>query len=467
MQEVTLPQVLEARENRVALQRQLLQQHAVPLICFTMNIAGPVKVSPLIERAFYEGVRLLDEALADLPVRHREITVAATGCQAMLAVDTTAATLKAVCTALEEGSLLGRLFDMDVLDTDGHKLSRVTERGCLVCGKPGRTCAAGRLHSVEQLQAATATLITEHFFPTDVERIARIARESLLAEVYTTPKPGLVDRRNNGSHTDMTVATFEKSAHALTPYFRHCVELGHQTANASPSETFQQLRTSGMQAEQTMYRATDGINTHKGAIFSFGVLCGALGRLWRAERPTVDLAALLSECAAMTREAVHRDFEATNTTTAGGRLYRELGLVGIRGEVASGFPSVRAIGLPLYSRARARGLDHNDAGVLTLLHLIAAVQDTNLYHRGGAEGAAFAKESAKALLARTELPSSEDIDRLDDAFIARRLSPGGCADLLAVTYFLSRIGMAEGSSGTEQHESPPNITDAGLVSSRV
>ena len=134
----------------------------------------------------------------------------------------------------------------------------------------------------------------------------------------------------------------------------------------------------------------------------------------------------------MTAEG-HKGFKAATGKTAGERLYLQYGIRGIRGEAADGFPSVKNIGLPHFRQARAEGVSQNGAGVLTLLHLIAQVQDTTLYHRGGCDGAQWAAAAAKKLL---PCPSNAQIAQLDDAFIARNLSPGGCADLLAATYFL-------------------------------
>ena len=123
-------------------------------------------------------------------------------------------------------------------------------------------------------------------------------------------------------------------------------------------------------------------------------------------------------------------------TTAGERLYLTRGITGIRGEAAAGLPAVTNVGLPVFRDCLAKGYSPNDAGAVTLLHLIARVADTNLYHRGGEEGAAWAAKEAEKLL---PAPAMEQIEALDDAFIRRNLSPGGCADLLAVTYFLHAL----------------------------
>ena len=184
-----------------------------------------------------------------------------------------------------------------------------------------------------------------------------------------------------------------------------------------------------------MYAATGGVNTHKGAIFTLGILCGSIGRLWSAESPVPALTLLLRECAAVGQAAI-ADFATTDCTTAGQKLYQQKGLRGIRGEVAEGLPGVASIALPALEKGIVKGLSLNDAAACALIQLIARVEDTSLYHRGGEAGAAFAKEAAKNLGA---FPTMSQIEALDDVFIARNLSPGGCADLLAATLFLHKI----------------------------
>ena len=431
--EVSLHQILQAREARARQQQALLGKYRLPLVCFTMNIAGPVKTTPLIARGFYAGLDQLNQQLPFEETCFLKTQELPTGCEAVFAVDAPARELKRICTDIEENHPLGRLFDMDVIDIDGTKLERETQRGCLICGAPGRLCSATRAHSVEQLQAVTTDLLAQYFRRCDPEWIGALATQSLIDEVHTTPKPGLVDRRNNGSHKDMDLALFETSAKALQPYFQRCVEIGQETAALSPEDTFSALREAGIQAEDVMFRATKGVNTHKGAIYVLGLLCGSIGRLWSAEKPVATVDAILEESKNMACDAVQKDFACATGKTAGERLYLQQGIRGIRGEAADGFPSVGNIGLPAFRQALADGLSPNDAGAIALLHLIANAQDTNLYHRGGCDGAQWSAAAAKSLLPH---PSNGQIAELDDAFIARNLSPGGCADLLAATYFL-------------------------------
>ena len=442
--EVTLEEMLAAREQRAAEQQRLLAQYRKTLVCFTLNIPGPVKTAPDIVRAFGEGLAALDHRLPRGSVLYRSARTPFTGCQAFYVVDRPPQAVKKICMDIEEGCPLGRLFDMDVLTPEGVKLDRpagrAAARGCIVCGAPGRDCAARRLHSVDQLQKAARGIVEAHFARADGQRIASLAVGSLLDEVATTPKPGLVDRANTGSHRDMDIFTFNASAAALYPYFLRCFELGRGGREQPREVLFDALREAGLQAEVQMYAATGGVNTHKGMIYTLGILCGAWGRLWTAAQPSPGAQALCRACGALAAASAGEDLrriaEEGAADTAGARLYRSQGLTGIRGEAAAGLPSVTRWALPAYRQALDGGRSRNDAGAAALIHLIAHVDDTNLYHRGGRAGALWAAQAARELLDRSPLPTPAEIARLDEEFIRRDLSPGGCADLLAVTYFL-------------------------------
>lgn len=439
MTEVTIQDILDARENRVARQKDMLCRYNFPLISFTMNIAGPIKNTPLVERSFFEGIRLLKEHLPKNSIIKEETYIASTGCEALFCVKCEASFLKDICTFVEDCLTLGRLFDMDVIDIDGEKIERETPRTCLVCGAPGRTCAAGRHHPVSELQAVTNRIMENYFFLIDKDRVSALAEKSLLDEVYTTPKPGLVDTRNNGSHTDMDITTFEKSANSLKSYFGDCFSIGKNTSRLSPEETFPLLKKAGIKAEKAMYDATKGVNTHKGAIYSMGILCGATGRLWTGATFLANADEICQESARIVKSAVDEDFKRIDGTTAGGKFYLKHGFGGIRGEVASGFDSVIKTSLPVYKYLIKKGFTENDAGAITLLHLIANVKDTNLYHRGGIHTAEEAQERVSEFLKYNPYPKKEQVELLDNFFIEKNLSPGGCADLLAVTYFLYEI----------------------------
>lgn len=438
--EPTLLEILDAREKRAEKQKQLLSRYGQPLLCFTMNIPGPVKLDRDIRLGFYVGCRLLDDALRGLKLLYREEEVAVTGCQAWYVVEAPARQLKEIAVDLEETDLIGRLFDMDVLDTDGKKLSREDmgkpRRKCLLCNNDAAVCARSRAHGLEQLQDRTGFLLYMAARQYHCEYIAVRAWLALQQEVSTTPKPGLVDRSNNGAHKDMDLRHFFISANALRPYFADCAREGYLTRDLPPEETFQKLRPLGMEAEKTMLEATGGVNTHKGAIFSLGLLCAAAGRL-----PAEDLTPekLLRECAVMTKGLTERDLgHVTRETaaTAGEKLYALYGVTGIRGQAEAGFPAVRDTGLPVLRQGLKQGLSLNDAGCATLLHLLCAAEDTNLIKRGGMETAQQIRQEIRVLLDAEPYPAPDKISALDGEFIKKNLSPGGSADLLALTYFL-------------------------------
>lgn len=447
-QEITLSEILSAREERVALQNALLEQYRVPVISFTMNMAGPVKLTALSHRAFAWGIEQLRLGFSQnkFSVLAEQSRSLPTGDEAYFAVDAPAERVKALCVEIEESGPMGRFFDMDVIGADGRKLERATERACIVCHRPGRDCASRRLHTVAELQAATSAELARGLQELARRHVAALATQALLGEVAVTPKPGLVDRSNNGAHRDMDYFTFLSSASSLHSYWEQCFDRGREDTTPSaengfrsPGESFSALRPIGRQAEREMLAATGGINTHKGAIFTLGVLCGALGRCWRAETGFQPVDIILEEASAMTREILAAELPAADWNTAGEDLYRKYGTRGIRGEVANGLPAVRDVSLPLFRRLLARGLDRNHAAAVTLLHLIAELEDTNLLHRGGPDGAAWAKHAATELIADGSIPSIASISELDRQFIQRNLSPGGCADLLAVTLFLEAL----------------------------
>ena len=402
---ITLEQMLLARDRRSSRQAALLSRYGRPVISFTMNIAGPVKDSPLIRYAFRSGLRQLEA----LPCAQlcREVIFEPTGPEALLVYETQdARLLKAFCIRLESEGEAGRLFDLDVLDANGEKLSRETGRTCLVCGGPVSVCSRSRAHGLEAITARTRAIL-EAFA---AETLGEMAENALLAEVHFTPKPGLVDEANNGAHRDMDVPLFERSAHALRPCFEEFVRLGIQ--GASPAA----LQQAGVRAEQAMFAATGGVNTHKGAIYSGALLLHAAGRLLSGEEEGD-----LYELAAQTAAAI-----PAPTGTHGAAVRAQCG--GICTEAVSGYPTAQAV---LRQLRQSGPLD-------ALLLSMSRLDDSTLWHRGGAEGAQLVRSRAADILAAPASEREARTRRLDAELIERNLSPGGSADLLAMAFFLEK-----------------------------
>ncbi|RAT18001.1 triphosphoribosyl-dephospho-CoA synthase [Lonsdalea populi] len=257
--------------------------------------------------------------------------------------------------------------------------------------------------------------------------------QALTVEVMLTPKPGLVDRANNGAHHDMDVPLFQKSIRAMTPWLRRFIDVGYEHADASPKQLLAQVRPVGIACEQAMLAATQGVNTHKGGIFACGLLCSAAGWL-AANGVALTQRSLCQTVADMCRDLVRDElFPSRRAATAGEQLFQRYGLTGARGEAASGFQTVTRLALPAYRQALSE-YDREMALLHTLVVLMAHNPDTNIVSRGGMEGLAFVQRYAADLLAQgVTIPRLQAMDR---ALTARHLSPGGTADLLALTWLL-------------------------------
>lgn len=440
---VTLAEMLDARERRAFRQQELLARYQMPMVCFTMNIPGPVKNNALIRQGFELGKQYLKEQLDSLKIQPACFTETSepTGNEAYYLIDRDYLLVKEITCGIEDIAPLGRLFDMDVLKPNGEKAERqelgLSPRPCLICGKPAAACARSRAHKVEELQEKTWDILAQAVEEEDAALAARLACRALLYEVCTTPKPGLVDREGNGSHQDMDIFTFMDSASALWPYFESCTRIGRQTASQRAGDTFGQIRFAGRRAEAAMFSATKGVNTHKGAIFSMGILCAALGRLSRDQWKCPDR--VLDECKAMARGLIARDFAGLteeNAVTMGQKLYLRHQITGVRGQMEAGLPAVRDVGLPVLKEGIARGLSVNDAGCGALLALITAAADTNLIARSSLKTQQEIAGQVKKLLEKHPYPDRQALSQLDSEFVERNLSPGGSADLLAVCYLL-------------------------------
>jgi len=258
------------------------------------------------------------------------------------------------------------------------------------------------------------------------QRIARLAVRSLYAELALYPKPGLVSFVDNGSHDDMTAVTFLRSLFALRRYFLRITRAGIEDA------PFHGLKDLGIEAEARMLRATDGINTHRGAIFCLGMLCAAIGRC-QADGVALTPAAIQAMLLRCWGAALGAHSGDIVTQSHGAIALRRYAASGAREEGARGFPSVFDVGLPAFYRALAAGRGARRARIDALFALMAHVSDTNVYHRGGVEGAQTVRRAARAFIARggTAAPDWEARALIcHRTFVAARLSPGGAADLL-------------------------------------
>ena len=266
---------------------------------------------------------------------------------------------------------------------------------------------------------------------------------ALLREALLTPKPGLVDRDNSGAHRDMNVTTFVASARAIAPWMEVFFLAGARGEDLPPRAALALLRPLGVACERAMLAATGGANTHKGAIFAFGLALGAAGRLF-ARGAALDCAAICAEIAVMCQNLVAHEMAGPQAEdSAGVRAFRAYGFAGARGEAARGYPLVRLVALPAYERALAEGVGRDEALLIALLHLFERASDTNLLSRGGMEAVLYVRLRATEFLRAGRGPDLKArLSELNRDFVARNLSPGGSADLLSLMWFFHRLPVA-------------------------
>ncbi|MCZ2495806.1 triphosphoribosyl-dephospho-CoA synthase MdcB [Xylophilus sp. Kf1] len=272
------------------------------------------------------------------------------------------------------------------------------------------------------------------------EAIGKAAVLSLYDELALAPKPGLVSFVDTGSHADMDADTFMRSLFALRHYFVRIAELGAARAD------FAALEACGVAAEARMLAATGGVNTHRGAIFTLGLLCAAAaagGADTAAATPATPTAlrgTLLRHWGAALEARSHRV-----STLPGGIAARRHGLRSASQEAAAGFPVLFDTAVPALSAALDAGLAPSAARLQALFSVMAVLDDSNIAHRGGLPGLRHAQASARAFLARGGMHRADGLaaaQAVHRDFVARRLSPGGAADLLAAACWLQRIGGA-------------------------
>ena len=264
------------------------------------------------------------------------------------------------------------------------------------------------------------------------ERLAALARQALIAEVELTPKPGLVDRRGAGAHHDLSLVLMRQSATAIEPYFAamaSCSEGQHLDCNLRA-----QLAALGRHAERAMYQATQGSNAHKGAIWILGLLVSAAIRVPSGNAH--DIAAVAGAIARLPDRAQPR------LLTHGDMVCHRYGAGGARTEASTNFPHIIRCGLPMLHDRRARKYPEEICRLDALLSLMAELDDTCVLYRGGVDALSVVKAGAQAALdagGSANANGLEQLHALDRELIARHISPGGSADLLAATILLDAL----------------------------
>ena len=306
---------------------------------------------------------------------------------------------------------------------------------------------------------------------TAARRLARLARQALIAEAELTPKPGLVDKRGAGSHSDLSLEILRRSAVAIEPYF---MQMALASSGARPGQSIRErLAVIGRQAERAMLDATGGSNSHKGAIWALGLLvsAGAIqaggsgsgdrggtesgvgsgfgngvgsglardGRGGEGGRLGLNAFAVADTARSI---ASFEDRAIPRPVSHGDAVAKRYGVAGARGEALLGFPHVVDVGLPELRRKRRGGASERVARLDALLSIMSRLDDTCLLYRGGSVALTAARQGAAAVVAVGGTGTAlgrEELSRLDCRLLELHVSPGGSADLLAAALLLDAL----------------------------
>ena len=257
--------------------------------------------------------------------------------------------------------------------------------------------------------------------------IGHLASMALQAELDTTPKPGLVDRNDNGAHRDMDHALMQRSIQALHPYFVRLAQIGFD----NPQPRHYEIQQVGIEAEQAMFKATGGVNTHKGALFSIGLAAVALGGM--ACSNNAQLHSLSNSIASLA--SLFPDTSGTH----GSKAKANNKLKGALDNAREGYPQLFKAWLPFYLDRLAEG----DGYALhkTLLRIMCDLDDTNIVYRTSMETMQEVQAEARRMLER--IPETTHFEAalqaMNTDYIRRNISPGGSADMLSLVVFLSNV----------------------------
>lgn len=281
--------------------------------------------------------------------------------------------------------------------------------------------------------------------------ISSLAIQAMLYEVACNPSPGLVSIVSTGAHTDMDHYTFMESTSSLIKYLTLSVQAGF--SDESPQNILKKCRELGIEAERDMFKKTKGINTHKGMLFLMGVSCIAIGKTIYNKNSFDDVKNVIKD---MCKGLVEKELEPLNDIVSkyksldemikneelsyGEKLYVLYGMEGIRGEVERGLPIVFHFALDFYKESS--DLNKNDRLVNTLIGIMQYSEDSNVLHRHSVEELKKMKQDAKTIIKEGGMRTSkgrEKIILMEKEFVEKRISPGGSADLLAITVFFSLV----------------------------
>lgn len=457
--EKQIKEILNAKEKRANARLKIANEGSIS-VSLTINVPGIPKSNDLIHHFFLECLsdlkRFLISHRISVDIQHELIRSDAAGdfyLVPMLDLSLQADVVKKLSEIFESEHPLGRLLDVDITDEDGNPVSSGKEKACYFCGEHSAVfCMRMKSHSYEEMRSIMENDIAD--FLSDKKRnkvckdLSVFALKALLHEVALSPKPGLVDRFCNGSHTDMDFASFLNSSAVLSVYFKEIAEYGYDFSSTDIKSALPKLRQIGLQMESDMFEETNGVNTHKGAIFLLGFslfVCAFQIKSDNFSHPS-----FVNQIKELNGDLVEKELGKNlyaQNKTHGEVCYEKFGKKGqgIRGEIQAGLPCVFQHAIPVLNEQFDTLKYPTDKEIQvglsrTLLVLIANNDDSNILYRKGEEVLnelkILAQEAFNAFTQNAFDSKYESLIRYCDD---NQISPGGSADLLAVSYYIYMV----------------------------
>jgi len=446
---------LEARDQRAFLKKQIAL-NGLPSLSLSLNVPGFPKSNPTVKAFFGYCLRDLKFELKSHQInliegKSIEISDAA-GDFYLVPFSPGRFTLKEikqVCESFEQGHPLGRFIDADLNDEEGVSFSSGKSKLCFFClERPAIECRRENAHEPDELRSFMFPKMADYCRQQQeaaiVKRLSSLAQQAILFEISLSPKPGLVDKFSNGSHSDMNYQTFIDSTAAISPWFAELVREGYSYYDSDLTKALPLIRNIGLRMESAMYEATQNINTQKGIIFLMGLSLFACGKLF-SQTDQFAIEDFRNIIRGVCKDLVKNELtnESKSVKSHGEDIFHQYGLGGARAEAESGLATVFDFGLPLL--AGVAELNDEDA-MKCFLSVTANNNDTNILYRSNPVVLENFKELCKKAL--------DDFNNLNYSAVidfckSENISPGGSADLLAVTIFVRSVIKTYGKFGSD------------------
>jgi holo-ACP synthase/triphosphoribosyl-dephospho-CoA synthase len=444
-----LNSILEAREQRVIF-KKFLAGKGLASLSFSLNIPGYPK-SNSTAKSFFG--RCLTELRCHLKSHLIEIISkdAIEICDAagdFFLVPLAGGILslhdiKQICEDFEVKHPLGRFLDVDLNDELGDTVSSGKSKLCFYCkARPAIDCRRSNAHDPELLRSYMFGEMANYCRLRKESQIAKglsaFALKAILLEISLTPKPGLVDKFSNGSHSDMDYQTFINSSAAISVWFEELVRAGLHFEEDDLTKALPVIRNIGLQMEAAMYEATSNINTQKGIIFLMGLSLVSCGKLY-SQNDKFETETFRGIVRDICKDIVRNELVLSSQSeiSHGEEIFQKYGFSGARGEAESGFKMVFEFGFPQLNEFS----ELNDESLIKCFLAIASGNtDTNILYRRGPKVLSEFQEICKIAL---EKFNEKNYSNVIEYCLRESISPGGSADLLAISIFIWSIIRAE------------------------